>query len=205
MREIDPILLHEDLQQRVQKYLTTALPISNRFPSLQAEVERKLSLKDTLVKGPYVEALPDFPKGESLKDFVEQGVLHEGFAKLTSAEFERPLHRHQAAAIRNICAEGKNLLVATGTGSGKTECFLYPLLDSLLKAGIHGRPGVRALLIYPLNALANDQLYHRLLPLIAGALKEFGITVGRFTGQTEHDTARARDAISSRASTQSGR
>ncbi|RMF11744.1 MAG: DEAD/DEAH box helicase, partial [Alphaproteobacteria bacterium] len=195
MREIDPIQLHEDLQQRVQKYLMTALPISSRFPTLKAEAERKLSAKDTLVKGPYVEALPDFPKGESLKDFVDRGVLHQGFAKLARAEYERPLHQHQAQAIHTICEEGKNLLVATGTGSGKTECFLYPVLDALLRADIDGDAGVRALLIYPLNALANDQLYHRLLPVIAGTLKEFGLTVGRYTGQTEHDTERARASI----------
>ena len=195
MQEIDPIQLHEDLQQRVQKYLMTALPISDRFPTLKAEVERKLSVKDTLVKGPYVEALPDFPKGQSLKDFVEKGVLHKGFSRLSESEYKRPLHQHQAEAIQRICKKGKNLLVATGTGSGKTECFLYPLFDALLKANIQGRPGVRALLIYPLNALANDQLYHRLLPVIAVALKEFGLTVGRYTGQTEHDTDRARVAI----------
>ncbi|MDC0267835.1 DEAD/DEAH box helicase [bacterium] len=148
-----------------------------------------------LVKGPYVEALPDFPKGESLKSFVERGVLHEGFARLSTAEYERPLHCHQSEAIQNICEKRENLLVATGTGSGKTECFLYPLLDALLKADINGCSGVRALLIYPLNALANDQLYHRLLPVFAGVLKEFGLTVGRYTGQTEHDTDRARAGI----------
>ena len=58
--------------------------------------------------------------------------------------------------------DGKNVVVSTGTGSGKTECFLIPILDHLMrereKEGGKISPGVRALLIYPMNALANDQI-----------------------------------------------
>ncbi|MBY8854650.1 DEAD/DEAH box helicase, partial [Saccharothrix sp. MB29] len=70
---------------------------------------------------------------------------------------DRPLYRHQEQALHKA-AQGRNLVVATGTGSGKTESFLLPVLDSLV--GEHARgelgPGVRALLLYPMNALAND-------------------------------------------------
>lgn len=191
--EVDPLALQEDLHDRMKRYLLTALPISGRFPNLRAEARQKLSEDDALIKGPYLETLPDFPKGKSLKDLVEAGVLHEGFSRLDPTVYERPLHKHQETAIQSLVEEEKNIVVATGTGSGKTECFLFPMLDALLKADTAGKPGVRAILVYPLNALANDQLYARLVPAIADELREYGITVGRYTGQTS--SRDGRDAI----------
>lgn len=184
MKEIDPIQLHEDLKARVRRYLLTSLPISDRFPQLRKQAESALAEPDKLVKGPFVEALPDFPKGKSLEDHVKAGLLHEGFSRLKPTEFTRPLHQHQDQAIETIVGKHHNVVVATGTGSGKTECFLYPIIDQLLKAKVKGKPGVRALLVYPLNALANDQLYHRLVPALVCRLQEFGITIGCYTGQT---------------------
>ena len=191
MNEIDPIQLHVDLEERVGRYLLTALPISARFPRLRAEARGLLGEKNRLVRGPFVEAMADFPKGRSLAELVANGLLHPGFERLRAVEFERPLHQHQEAALDRILRERQNTVVATGTGSGKTECFLYPLIDRLLKAGVRGCPGVRAILVYPLNALANDQLYRRLVPLLVGALGDHGITVGRFTGQTDPRKSRA--------------
>lgn len=189
-REIDPIVLQEELQRRIQRYLLTALPISRRFPKLRAEAEKLINQPEMVIKGPFLEAIPDFPKGNSLKQLVEEGLLHEGFARLGSPVFERPLHEHQEKAIRQVVAEKKNIVVATGTGSGKTECFLFPLIDSLLKAGLNGQPGIRAIIVYPLNALANDQLYQRLAPILADKLADFGLTVGRYTGQTRANMSR---------------
>jgi len=182
--EIDPIALEKDLQERMMRYLLTALPINRRFPNLREEARQKLQVPGSLVKGPFLEALPDFPKGDSLKDLVERGILHPAFAGLEPNVYNRPLHQHQVDAIQSVVVEKKNVVVATGTGSGKTECFLFPMIDELLKADIAGKPGVRAILVYPLNALANDQLYARLVPVLAKQLGEFGITVGRYTGQT---------------------
>ena len=184
MKDIDPIRLHDDLKARVRRYLLTSLPISDRFPHLREEAERALSEPDRLIKGPFVEALPDFPKGKSLEDHVKAGLLHEGFSRLKPSEFTRKLHLHQDQAIQAVVDEKRNVVVATGTGSGKTECFLYPIINQLLTEKVKGRPGIRALLVYPLNALANDQLYHRLVPSLVCRLQEYGITVGRYTGQT---------------------
>jgi hypothetical protein len=188
--EIDPIALQEDMHDRMRRYLLTALPISSRFPKLMAEAKRKLSEDNALIKGPYLEALPDFPKGRSLKDLVDAGILHAAFSEIDPGVYTRPLHQHQDDAIQKIVVEKKNIVVATGTGSGKTECFMFPMLDTLLNANIAGRPGVRAILVYPLNALANDQLYARLVPVIAKQLAKFGITIGRYTGQTSSRDSR---------------
>ncbi|MCX7855741.1 MAG: DEAD/DEAH box helicase, partial [Anaerolineae bacterium] len=90
-------------------------------------------------------------------------LLHPGFRTLCSEDLplNRPLYLHQDRAVEKIVAGGRNIVVATGTGSGKTEAFLIPILNHLLReqeAGTLDRPGVRALLLYPMNALANDQL-----------------------------------------------
>lgn len=182
--EIDPVELQTDLKDRMRRYLQTALPIHRRFPRLREQAVSELSRENTLVRGPYLEALPDFPKGRSLNDFVEEGLLHEGFRSLNAEVLNRPLHEHQEKAIESVVKDGENIVVATGTGSGKTECFLLPMIDSLLKEGLDGKTGIRAILVYPLNALANDQLYRRIVPLLAKELSDYGITVGRYTGQT---------------------
>ncbi|MDC0275417.1 DEAD/DEAH box helicase [Verrucomicrobiales bacterium] len=182
--EIDPIHLQEDLQERMRRYLLTALPIHRRFPKLREQASKELSRSASLIKGPFLEALPDFPKGKSLEDLVGEGLLHPGFGSLDPEVFSRPLHIHQEEAMLRVIKDQENVVVATGTGSGKTECFFFPLLDALLKGDIKGKPGIRAILVYPLNALANDQLYRRLVPALVHQLKDYGITVGRYTGQT---------------------
>lgn len=182
--EIDPLRLHDDLEERMRRYLLTALPINRRFPKLRELATTELKKEDTLIKGPFLEALPDYPKGKSLEQLVNDGLLHPGFAQLEEEVFRRPLHEHQIDALTSVVEEKENIIVATGTGSGKTESFFFPLLDALLKEDVNGKDGIRAILIYPLNALANDQLYSRLVPVLAAQLQEFGITVGRFTGQT---------------------
>jgi len=182
--EVDPVRLQSDLLGRMQRYLLTALPIHRRFPILRKQAIDELSKSESLVKGPYLEALPDFPKGRSLDQMVDDGILHPGFRHIEEAVRKRELHLHQERALRSVVEEDRNIVVATGTGSGKTECFLYPIADRLLKAKIAGQPGIRVILVYPLNALANDQLYRRLVPLFVRDLQEYGITIGRYTGQT---------------------
>ena len=86
-------------------------------------------------------------------DFLSLGDAHE----------ERELEAGLIANIRNFLTEMgpnfsfNNALVATGTGSGKTECFLYPVLDHCVRAKSAGEQGIKALVIYPMNALATDQ------------------------------------------------
>src|SRR5690606_34271149 len=77
---------------------------------------------------------------------------------LAALQGSRQLYWHQEEAISRA-NRGRNIVVATGTGSGKTETFLYPILLSLYREFLEGSlgPGVRALLLYPMNALANDQ------------------------------------------------
>lgn len=180
--DLDPLAFRNRLESRLRLFTTSAAAVSTvHAPRLAEEVHTKLA-DSHLVKGPFVEALPDFEKGPSLSDLVETGDLCNAWSVMRDAApglFGRPLHLHQSAAI----GRQDNYLVATGTGSGKTESFLYPLVDDILRQGSLGQAGVRAILIYPLNALATDQM-HRIARLLFHELGDPGITLGRYTGQT---------------------
>ncbi|AXW64658.1 hypothetical protein CJO94_24125 (plasmid) [Ralstonia solanacearum] len=184
MKEANPIALVDDLAEVLERYIATTLPIGRRYPLLAAKF-REILAQEVLVDGPYVEALPDFEKGESLDALLAKngGFVHDALGNISTAS--RKLHRHQQSALEFACRQGKSLLVATGTGSGKTETFLYPIANQLLSDPAPDKPGVRALLVYPMNALANDQLYYRIAPLFARDLQPYGITFGRYTGQVK--------------------
>ena len=100
---------------------------------------------------------------------------------------EWQLYHHQEYAARRIL-EGRPTIIASGTGSGKTESFLIPIIDYCLRH--RDEEGVKALLVYPMNALANDQL-QRLRRYLRGT----GITFGRYTGDTPESGNMADDGI----------
>ncbi len=189
MNDTNPIELVDGLKGVLERYIATTRPISRRYPQLAARFRDELS-RQPLVVGPYVEALPDFEKGASLTDLLisNGGYLHNAMGAIPTAG--RQLHKHQQAALELSAKHHKSLLVATGTGSGKTESFLYPIAHDLLTDPDPDKPGVRALLIYPMNALANDQLYYRIAPLFARYLAKHGITFGRYTGQVKANIKR---------------
>ena len=191
MSENNPLVLYNTIKDTLQRYIPTTLPISRRYPSLQSEF-RKLISEQTLVKGPYVEALPDFDKGASLSQMFNDSkqFLHSGFKSLPEEWLHRPLHKHQEDALKLACCENESLLVATGTGSGKTETFLIPIANRLMTDQSINKPGVRCLIVYPMNSLANDQLYYRIAPLFGNYLVDHGIRFGRFTSQIKANTPR---------------
>lgn len=195
MNEINPIVTGRELEASIGRYLRSALPVSRNYPRLSEAIDGLLNQPGLLVKGPFVEAVSDFQKGHSIEQLASasEALLHPDFSRLASHEFTRALHQHQEAALRAIVGRKENVVIATGTGSGKTECFLYPILDSLLREPTAQRkqPGVRALIVYPLNALANDQLYKRIVPMFIGRFRYAGLRVGRFTGLTRDDSKRS--------------
>jgi len=179
--KVDVVATSARLGATYRRYLRSLLPV--REPALAAALRAAIDGSPLLTKGPILEATPPYRTGASLRDLIGDRVLDPAFARLggPALPLDRPLYLHQEQAIRKAAA-GRNLVVATGTGSGKTECFLLPVLSQLVAehaAGVLG-PGVRALLLYPMNALANDQV-RRLRQVLAGFPQ---ITFGRYTGDT---------------------
>ena len=178
---MDVVATSAQLGATYRRYLRSLLPV--REPGLAAALRDAIESSPLLTKGPILEATPSYRTGASLRELIADGVLDPAFAGLggPALPLDRPLYLHQEQAIRKAAA-GRNLVVATGTGSGKTECFLLPVLSELIaehSAGTLG-PGVRALLLYPMNALANDQVRR-----LRQVLERFPhITFGRYTGDT---------------------
>lgn len=134
--------------------------------------EEKLTYGE-LVNGPYLEKSQSYESGEPLSSLH----LHEKTTSTIKRKFgDRNLWQHQTEAIK-LLKDDKNVIIATGTSSGKTICYQIPILDDLLQ---NPAPGLRAIIIYPLNALVNDQLREW-----GDILKDHKqITFARFTGQT---------------------
>lgn len=173
-----PVNASKDITKKYTRYLSTIFSLAD--PEFQKLFEQRLQ-ETPFSKGPFLEVTDAFQKGLTILELIEQGELPATFERL-GFHTNRPLYRHQVDSLRKL-ASGNNAVVSTGTGSGKTESFLLPLLRELVQQSNDGKlnPGVRAMLIYPMNALANDQI-ERLREL----LKDYPqITFGSYTGQTE--------------------
>ncbi|MFW6118828.1 MAG: DEAD/DEAH box helicase [Planctomycetota bacterium] len=176
---INPIKFASRVNEQFLNYQLTAFPLTD--PNL-AEQARELlkggSGASPLFRGPYVSLSKSYRTAEDLRDLARDGVVHPALPGLT----EHPvMFSHQSETLQAI-RNGKHCLIATGTGSGKTEAFLYPILDRCLEMRDTSAPeGVVAVLVYPMNALALDQL-ERLRDMLAGSRISFGMYVGSTPG-----------------------
>lgn len=191
-KSIHPLITTQSTRASYLRYLKTAYPFQD--DNLRRQFWQALEQPDLLVKGPLLESTPEFAKGCSIRELVENGILDDQFSNLCDdgLPYNRALYSHQEQAIRKLCRVKRNLVVTTGTGSGKTETFLIPILNHLLqeeKNGTLGQEGVRALLLYPMNALANDQLKRLRRVLV----KYPSITFGRYIGDTEQNYSKAEE------------
>jgi ATP-dependent helicase YprA (DUF1998 family) len=188
--QLHPLETATALENAYRSYLLTTFAF--RDPIVSKLFRDQLQTPGAVAKGPFLEATPPFLPDVTLADLCREGLLAEELLRVNPEVFppKRHLYRHQVQAIRKMLS-GRNVVVATGTGSGKTESFLIPILNHLLHEKRQGTlgPGVRALLLYPMNALVNDQL--RRLRRIVASLPE--ITFGRFTGETLDSPTQARD------------
>ena len=169
-----PSLLARDIQQGLQQFLITGFEPSDDF--MHGLMRRFVEDQSGWLKGPYLQVgLPFMPGGAGRKFF-------SGF------ETEFPGHSHQELAWQRLSSQhlADHTLVATGTGSGKTECFLYPVLDHCARARKAGEAGIKALVIYPMNALATDQA-RRFAQLVAATPAFAGLRVGLFVGGSVAD------------------
>ncbi|MFN3631103.1 MAG: DEAD/DEAH box helicase, partial [Casimicrobiaceae bacterium] len=149
---------------------------------------------------PLIQINPNFEFGGTVEDLVRDGQLSPPCARIfrlnksaSSAGISLPLHKHQAQAI-SLAAAGQSYVLTTGTGSGKSLSYFIPIVDACLKAkAIDPSPRTRAIVIYPMNALANSQL-EELKKFLGTDPAQRPVSFGRYTGQ-ESDEERA--AISS--------
>ena len=180
---MNPRVTTDKIKSDYKSYVASILTVRDREISELAQEEVNHT---GFVKGPFLETTLPFEEGKSLKELAEEGLVSKEFEKMGSAVHyeDWKLRIHQENALKHIIQDDKNMVVSTGTGSGKTECYLYPIFNDIMREKENGTlcPGVRALLIFPMNALANDQ-QKKLRKLLA----EYpDITFGRYTGETAH-------------------
>jgi ATP-dependent helicase YprA (DUF1998 family) len=208
-------------------YIESAFPL--RYDLLNRERRYKLSAPGTLSQPPLIEPVNVYPSsGCDLGAATQQLPLeYAGLGQLARGLFPpgMQLYQHQLESLLSVCRDKRDLLVTTGTGSGKTECFLLPIIAELARDSAswaacpqppasrkwwipnagqwtpqwehtgrtnQGQHAVRAVILYPLNALVEDQLRRLRSSLDSDVTREWldqnrlgnRVLFGRYTGQT---------------------
>ncbi|MFC4653782.1 DEAD/DEAH box helicase [Rheinheimera marina] len=159
--------IHEttgNIADSLRQYIEAQYHIRNE--GLIRERNALLKKDATIAQTPYVESTPVYKAGEPYDRLPIPKVASEALTQLSQLGvglYPTP-YEHQSQALASFLAEnGADLVIATGTGSGKTESFLMPIIGKLVIEGAERTessklPGCRAMLLYPMNALVNDQL-----------------------------------------------
>jgi ATP-dependent helicase YprA (DUF1998 family) len=202
-----------EILDRVQRDYLTYVRTFQRFqnPRIQDWVMDRIEHGTLLWKPPFVQLSRPFAPGDRLETLVEEGLLHPGVLPIfraDSADLTSPPvkpYKHQSDAIRAILTpqstnvptyqstslpthQSTNVIVATGTGSGKSFAFGIPIVSEALKMREKAIGGIKAVIVYPMNALANSQ-YDDFSRRLHGS----GLTIARYTGDTAHKPEDALD------------
>jgi DEAD/DEAH box helicase domain-containing protein len=143
---MNPILLGRQVEQSLKDLVRATLNTTSL--AFDGTVERFLSEPANFIKGPWISVAMPF------RQLVAPGKPFEQPFPKVPLRFAP--YRHQVAAFERLGGKNpRSTLIATGTGSGKTESYLWPILEHC-RINL-GKPGIKAILIYPMNALATDQ------------------------------------------------
>ncbi len=146
---------------------------------------------------PLIQINPTYRSGGTVDELVSDGQLSSECSTIfrlaksaSSAGVTLPLHQHQAEAI-SLALAGESYVLTTGTGSGKSLSYFIPVVDACLKARkADPTPRTRAIVIYPMNALANSQL-EELKKFLGSDPATRSVTFGRYTGQESDEERQA--------------
>lgn len=155
----------DQLHTLLRQYIEAQYHI--RDESLIQERRALLEEPGTIAQVPYLETTPSYRQTDTYTTLGLPAPIGEHLSRFAAwtpsiGIYSRP-YSHQADALQAFFNDGQDLIIATGTGSGKTESFLLPIVGHLLLEGATRRntfqaPGCRALLLYPMNALVSDQV-----------------------------------------------
>jgi ATP-dependent helicase YprA (DUF1998 family)/very-short-patch-repair endonuclease len=164
---------------------------------IRTVVERTLT-EGLLWPEPWLSLNPKFTVSGSIDDLVRSGLLHPKGSRVFRLDKETDprgvgstlsLYRHQVEAIEAARA-GDNYVLTTGTGSGKSLAYIVPIVDQVLREGSGG--GIKAIVVYPMNALVNSQQEELKKFLAAGYADRKGpVTFRRYTGQESDEERQA--------------
>jgi len=183
---MDVFKLHEAVIEDYREFTSASVPV-RKGPVLDY-VERD-AVRGEQWPAPWISLNPRFASGGSVSELTRHGVLHPEAAKIFRDKrdmkdrgAEMILHRHQRDAV-DAAKSRKSYVLTTGTGSGKSLAYVLPIVDRVLR-GEAGRGAIKAIIVYPMNALANSQEteLEKYLRFGYGAGRE-PVTFSRYTGQ----------------------
>lgn len=162
-----PSILAHEVSQSLKSFITTGFESSSPFFS--GMFSRFVNTPGQMIKGPYLSLSLPFQAGTFSDDFF------------TGFKTDYPPYLHQQQAWERLSSNKKasSALIATGTGSGKTECFMYPILDHCIR---DTGKGIKAIIIYPMNALATDQAKRFAKTIFSEEKLKGKVRVGLFVG-----------------------
>jgi very-short-patch-repair endonuclease len=154
---MDVFALRNRIIEEFADYVRSFIHIAD--PRIQERVARELRA-GLLWPDPLIQLNPSFEPGAWIDDLVAQKLLHEKCSEIfrikdpSGSSKPLRLHKHQAEAIE-AARSGDSYVLTTGTGSGKSLAYIVPIVDFVLRQG--SGKGIRAIVVYPMNALANSQ------------------------------------------------
>jgi superfamily II DNA/RNA helicase/ribosomal protein L37AE/L43A len=192
---VNPFEILEYSKDKYNTYVYTFQKIKN--PVIKDWIETRTKQGNLLWKEPFIQLNRRFERGVSLQEMVNQGILHKEIqkffvrrdhdGKLTSEPITP--YKHQSDAVLSIVRDGKNTLVTTTTSSGKSFCFGIPIINECLRMRDEGVKGIKAIIVYPMNALANSQYED-----FAERMNGTGLKIALYTGDTSY---KAEEALAS--------
>ncbi len=203
MPQLDAIQLSEALRKRLVDFSVDDNFVNDtKLREIFQHIWGGTPEQGGLVSELWIEGMfPSEASGETLDSLVAKNefdaLLCEQLDQRGAVPRKRPLYVHQLAAIRKAQASYPNgarpaLVVTAGTGTGKTESFLLPLLNDLFsRRALTRGNGVQCLILYPMNALVNDQV-DRLYTWLRKQKNNPPITLFHFTSETPENEAKAR-------------
>jgi len=176
---MDILNFHKKLVNNYKRYIQSFLNIKD--PRILQKVDEEISNKK-LWPEPLVQFNPTFEKGRLLSDLVSEGYLHPELDRIFSG-FN--LYKHQEEAIL-LGSGGKEFVVTSGTGSGKSLTYMATIFNYVLNQGEASKNKIQAVIVYPMNALINSQ--YKEIEKFKRTYEEkynkiFPITFDQYTGQ----------------------
>jgi ATP-dependent helicase YprA (DUF1998 family) len=180
------------VQDMYKTYVYTFQKIKN--PVIKDWILNRIAKGTLLWRDPYIQLNRRFERGESLEEMVYSGLLHQGVLSIFSGTDPSgqltgvliTLYKHQSDSIKAILEDGANTIITTGIGSGKSFCFGIPIVNECLRMREQGLDGIKAIIVYPMNALANSH-YEDFAKRLDGS----GLKIALYTGDTPNSPEEA--------------
>ena len=185
-----------DLLRRLQATYSSFVGTYQGYkdPKIEAWMKTQVEGGEFLWRQPYLTLRKRFAPGPSLDTIHAEGLVHAKVPEIyryrdpeAPAKGSIQPYQHQGEAWRKLLGDQRNVVVTTGTGSGKSMCFTIPVVSAALS---DPTPGVKALLIYPMNALANSQYDE-----MARRLRGTGVRICNYTGDLRSSPDKGREQV----------